>query len=99
MINFILLSCSFTFCIKNTDGPFGIINYLRRFLLNSKLGPTFYNLFNCYYCLGFHTSWMSYCILYYNQFVIIDLITHSFIGAITTMFLMNILDWILQQKD
>ena len=50
-----------TFFIKETDGPFGVMNWLRNQLMNNKhVGVFFYKLFSCYFCLGCHASYIVY---------------------------------------
>lgn len=52
---------SLTFCLKEMDGPFGILNTARNWLMKQpKVGVFFYELLSCYYCLGFHCGWIVY---------------------------------------
>jgi hypothetical protein len=49
------------FALKEKDGPWGIINLMRRKLMQDKrVGVVFFKLFDCYYCLGFHCGWFVY---------------------------------------
>jgi hypothetical protein len=49
------------FLIKESDGPFDIMNKGRSWLLTNKyVGTFFYGLLNCYFCLGFHCGWLVY---------------------------------------
>ena len=86
-----LTSWSLSFAIKQIDGPWGCISALRSLLLRSAIGPFFYKLIECNYCLGFHTSLISY-ILLSNNLSIRDAFTYSFSGAIFVMLLSSILE-------
>ena len=49
------------FLIKESDGPWGIIAWLRGFVMRNKyIGTFFYKLLDCYFCVGFHCGWMVY---------------------------------------
>jgi hypothetical protein len=51
------------FILKEKEGPFGLISKLRNFLFTRKsLGVFFYNLFDCYLCLGTHCGYLIYLI-------------------------------------
>jgi hypothetical protein len=55
-MNIVILICAvygFMFAIKETDGPWGVMNWFRRILLSNKyVGVFFYKLLNCAYCSG-----------------------------------------------
>ena len=86
LILILITSISLAFTIKQIDGPFNILSKTRIWLLNTSIGPIFYKLISCYYCLGFHTSYISYLILTeYSNYNIRDLIGISFGGAIVVM--------------
>ncbi len=54
-----------TFTIKETDGPFNIINTARLWLLRNKyVGVFFYQLLGCYFCLG---AWSGVIIYFVHQ--------------------------------
>ena len=53
-----------------------------------KLGPIFYKLLECYFCLGFWTSLVVYSLTFSGSFHIIDLILWGFSGA-TVSFLVS----------
>lgn len=49
------------FLIKESDGPWGIIAWVRNYLMTNKyVGVFFFKLFDCYFCLGFHCGWVAY---------------------------------------
>jgi hypothetical protein len=49
------------FLFKESDGPWGIMAWLRNKLMTNKfVGVFFYKLLDCYFCLGFHCGWMVY---------------------------------------
>lgn len=49
------------FLLKDSDGPWGIMNWFRRTLFNlPKVGSFFIKLFDCYFCLGCHCGWIIY---------------------------------------
>ena len=49
------------FLIKESDGPWGIMSWLRNRLMQNKyVGVFFYKLLDCYFCVGFHCGWMVY---------------------------------------
>ena len=51
------------YIVKETDGPFGIIAWLRNFLMKNKyLGVFFYNLLSCYACCGLYAGAAVYSI-------------------------------------
>lgn len=64
-----MLDCVITVCaifglaflIKESDGPWGIMAWLRNAVMQSKrFGVFFYKLLDCYFCLGFHCGWIVY---------------------------------------
>lgn len=49
------------FLIKESDGPWGSMAWLRNKLMSNKhVGVFFYKLLDCYFCLGFHCGWIVY---------------------------------------
>lgn len=49
------------FLIKDSDGPWGIMSWMRNKLMQNKfVGVFFYKLFDCYFCVGCHAGWMAY---------------------------------------
>jgi hypothetical protein len=64
-----MLDCIITICaifglaflLKESDGPWGLIGKGRNLLLTNKhVGVFFYQLLDCYFCLGFHCGWIAY---------------------------------------
>lgn len=52
---------SLAFLIKELDGPWNLISKTRNLLMRNKyVGVFFYKLFSCYYCIGFHCSYIIY---------------------------------------
>lgn len=63
----ILVAISIAFLLKELNGPFDIILKFRTLLFHNKyVGKFFFDMFTCYYCLTFHTSWISSLILLNN---------------------------------
>lgn len=61
-----------TFLVKESDGPFGIMNWFRNQLLSNKhVGVFFYNMFECWFCTGCHAGWIVYLLYVTNQFFVI----------------------------
>lgn len=49
------------FLIKDSDGPWGIMNWFRHQLISNKyVGVFFYKLLDCYFCVGCHCGWIVY---------------------------------------
>jgi hypothetical protein len=49
------------FLIKESDGPWGIMAWLRNKLMQNKyVGVFVYKLLDCYFCLGCHCGWVAY---------------------------------------
>lgn len=63
------------FLIKESDGPWGIMNWMRRTLMHAPyVNVFFFKLFECYFCVGCHAGWIIYLLSHdsYNfQFFII----------------------------
>ena len=89
----IILAISLVFLIKQTDGPFGIIGYLRGYFLRSYIGPEIYKLINCYYCLGFHAGYIAYFIgTNTNEYCIRNAIIYAFLSAIVNYYFYNLVE-------
>lgn len=53
------------FAVKETDGPWGMMNWIRRQLFSTKyLGVFFFNLITCPYCCG---CWAGLAIYFLTQ--------------------------------
>lgn len=49
------------FLFKESDGPWGVMSWLRnRLMANKYVGVFFYKLLACYFCVGFHCGWIVY---------------------------------------
>ena len=49
------------FLIKDSAGPFDIMDWMRRTLMQNKyVGVFFFKLFDCYFCVGCHCGWIVY---------------------------------------
>jgi hypothetical protein len=64
-----------TFLIKESDGPWGMMSWIRNKLITNKyVGVFFYKLLACYFCVGFHAGWVVYLLQaesYKLQFLIL----------------------------
>lgn len=50
-----------SFLLKESDGPWGIMNWMRHKLISNKLcGVFFFKLLSCPFCMGCHAGWMIY---------------------------------------
>ncbi len=76
MIIVLLLSIfSLSFLIKESDGPWGIMAWIRNKLISNKyVGVFFYKLLSCYFCVGSHAGWLIYLLAneewQWNYFII-----------------------------
>jgi hypothetical protein len=49
------------FLIKESAGPFDIMDTIRsRLMRNKYVGVFFFKLFECYFCVGCHCGWVVY---------------------------------------
>lgn len=60
-----IISClaifGLAFLIKDSSGPFDIMDWIRRTLMQNKyVGVFFFKLFDCYFCVGCHCGWIVY---------------------------------------
>lgn len=61
---FLLVIYGATFFLKESSGPFDLMDKLRNKLFTNKyFGVFFYKLFSCYFCLGADVSWVLYLII------------------------------------
>jgi len=57
----ILAIYGLAFFLKESDGPWGVMNWFRRTLFNLLwVGVFFIKLFDCYFCVGCHCGWIVY---------------------------------------
>ena len=55
------------FLIKESDGPWGIMSWVRNSLIRNKyVGVFFYKLFDCYFCTGCWAGWVIYLLTQQN---------------------------------
>lgn len=63
------------FLIKESDGPWGIMAWIRNKLIDNKyVGVFFFKLLDCYFCMGCHCGWIVYLLtvnVYAWQFFIL----------------------------
>lgn len=87
----LLATYSLAFILKEKDGPFGIINWLRRRLFNLPVvGAFFIQLFECPLCLGFWCSVVLY-LLTVQPIKITDLLVCGLAGGTFCLILNAIL--------
>jgi|SRR6185436_5452396 len=95
MINTIICIFSIyglSFFIKETDGPWGIMNYIRNFLIKDEfIGVFFYKLLSCYYCVGCHAGYIIY-LLYtpYEKWTFSNFILWTLAGGAIS-FILNLI--------
>lgn len=74
---------SFVWFLKESD----LTCWLRSKIFNISIfniGVFMFNMFQCYYCLGFHVGWITYLIMFgLNWYIII----FSFVAAAISKFL------------
>jgi hypothetical protein len=94
MINSIIILCAIfglAFFFKESDGPWGIMAWLRNLLISNKFfGVFFYKLLDCYFCLGFHCGWIVYLLsneVWKWQFIILWGLAGGVISLIFDMLL------------
>jgi hypothetical protein len=86
---------SFSFLIKEINGPFGIISKLRNSLMINKIiGIFFYELFECYYCIGCHCGYLIYLLTTkISDWNIREFIIWTLVGGILSLFVMKIMEF------
>ena len=63
------------FLLKDSDGPWDIMNWFRRTIFNNKyVGVFFVKLFDCYFCVGCHAGWIVYLLYLFHQFFILSVL-------------------------
>lgn len=79
------------FFIKESDGPFDIMNKTRNYLMrNNFVGLFFYKLLSCYFCTGCHAGWVVY-LLQMSRFKLSEMILWSFAGGVVCILLDSII--------
>lgn len=78
MIEMLIYVCAIfglAFLLKESDGPWGLVAKGRNLLIgHKKVGKFFYDLLDCYFCLGFHCGWIVYLLSaepFHLQFIIL----------------------------
>ncbi len=88
----LLAICGLAFLLKDSAGPFDIMDWIRRKLFANKyLGVFFFKLFECYFCLGCHCGWIVYLLSYQSykwQFFIL----WTLAGGIISLMMSAVLD-------
>ena len=91
IIIYLLAIFGLAFLIKESDGPFDIILYLRNMLMRNKyVGVFFYKLFSCYFCVGCHAGWIIY-LFQMNNFNLYNLIIWTLAGGSFSLFFSKLL--------
>ena len=63
IVLYLLSIFSLAFLIKESDGPWGIMAWIRNKLMSNKyVGVFFYKLLSCWHCTGMHAGWVIYLI-------------------------------------
>jgi len=82
----LLAICGIAFAIKQADGPWDICSKTRNILLrNQYVGVFFYKLFACWFCVGFHSGWISYLLSYRGTFEFNLFILYAFAGSAVSL--------------
>ena len=91
-----IISClaifGLAFLLKDSAGPFDIMDWMRRKLFQNKyFGVFFFKLFECYFCLGCHCGWIVYLLSHQSykwQFFIL----WTLAGGIISLMMSAVLD-------
>lgn len=79
------------FLVKDSDGPWGVMSWLRNKLIDNKyVGPFFYKLFDCYFCTGCHCGWIVY-LLSHESYKIQSFILWTLAGGAISLILDTIM--------
>lgn len=82
------------FLIKDSAGPFDIMDKIRIWLMNNKyVGVFFFKLFDCYFCVGCHCGWIVYLLSHDDwncQFFILWTLAGGAISLILNALLMKL---------
>jgi hypothetical protein len=74
------------FLIKESAGPFDIMDWLRNMLMRNKyVGVFCYKLLSCYFCVGCHCGWIVYLLSaesYSWQFFVLWTLTGGVVSLI-----------------
>ena len=79
------------FAIKRTDGPWGIVGKWRHWMASIPfIGVQFFNLIDCYFCLGFHCGWIVY-LLHEKQYTWQFFILWALAGGVISLIIDGLL--------
>lgn len=86
------------FFIKESDGPFDLMNKLRNLSISNKyVGVFFYKLLSCYFCCGCHCGWIIYLLInknwHFNLFI-----CWAFAGGAISLITDAVIDFLHQDK-
>lgn len=94
LIIYILSIYGLAFLIKETDGPWGIMSWIRNSLVTNKyVGVFFYKLLSCYFCIGCHAGWIIY-LLSAKHYHFNLLICWMLAGGVISLILDGLLTWL-----
>ena len=101
MIIELLAIFGLAFAIKELDGPFSIVSSIRNKLMNNKfVGVFFYELFSCYFCVGFHCGYIVYLLrTSFKDWHFGYLILWSFAGGIFSILMNTLLEYLINKKE
>src|SRR5713101_7746427 len=84
-IIYLLSIYGLAFVIKEVNGPWGVLSWMRnRLMTNKYVGVFFYQLLSCYFCVGFHCGWMI-CLLRQKAFHWEQLLIWGLAGGIFSL--------------
>lgn len=87
----LLAICGLAFTLKDASGPWGIMSLIRNKLITNKyVGVFFFNLFECYFCVGFHAGWIVY-LLSQNNWSINFFILWGLAGGVLSLIMAGLL--------
>jgi len=85
------------FLIKQSDGPFGIINWTRNKLISNKfVGVFFYQMLDCWFCTGCHCVWIVY-LLYEKDWTWQFFILWTLAGGVISLTLNEVRERLLRE--
>lgn len=94
LILWMLAIFGLAFLLKESDGPWGMMAWIRNKLMQNKyVGVFFYKLFACYFCVGFHCGWIIY-LLQAKHYHFNLLICWGLAGAALSLILDGLLTWL-----
>jgi hypothetical protein len=90
----LLAVAGLAFLIKQSDGPWGLMAWIRNVLMRNKyVGIFFYKLFDCFFCCGCHAGYIIYLLsTHYSNWTINYFIIWSLAGGIFSLFFNNLIN-------